>query len=151
MSRELRFSRLRFSYQLIGKFGCMLHNLLLARNLFVLHQDFTITDNGIDTTAVCCIHEIGDKVMIRGKSRDIQIDQTEIRQIAFGNPSGFQPDSAALNISPAGIASGSFRQALPKSEASFIASIISRLLEEEQPSVPKATVTPAFRISQNLN
>lgn len=85
MSRELRFSRLRFSYQLIGKFGCMLHNLLLARNLFVLHQDFTITDNGIDTTAVCCIHEIGDKVMIRGKSRDIQIDQTEIRQIAFGS------------------------------------------------------------------
>ena len=135
----------------------MLHNLLLARNLFVLHQDFTITDNGIDTTAVCCIHEIGDKVMIRGKSRNIQIDQTEIRQIAFGNPSAFSPIAeapasvAAWNISPAGIASGSFRQALPKSEASFIASIISRLLEEEQPSVPKATVTPAFRISQNLN
>lgn len=98
MSRELRFSRLRFSYQLIGKFGCMLHNLLLARNLFVLHQDFTITDNGIDTTAVCCIHEIGDKVMIRGKSRDIQIDQTEIRQIAFGNPSGFQSDSQSTGF-----------------------------------------------------
>ena len=131
----------------------MLHNLLLARNLFVLHQDFTITDNGIDTTAVCCIHEIGDKVMIRGKSRNIQIDQTEIRQIAFGNPSGFQSDSQSTGFRRRleYFTSWNRRQALPKSEASFIASIISRLLEEEQPSVPKATVTPAFRISQNLN
>ena len=83
----------------------MLHNLLLARNLFVLHQDFTITDNGIDTTAVCCIHEIGDKVMIRGKSRDIQIDQTEIRQIASAIRPAFSPIAkapasvAAWNIS----------------------------------------------------
>ena len=57
---------------------------------------------------------------------------------------------AACSISFAVKASGSFRQAFPNREASFIASIISKLLEEEQPSVPNPTVIPNWRISLNL-
>ena len=56
---------------------------------------------------------------------------------------------AVRNISSAVSTSGSFRHTLPKSEASFIASIISRLFDEEQPSVPKPTRTPCRRISLN--
>ena len=53
-------------------------------------------------------------------------------------------------MSAALVAVGLNRQALPRSEASFIAMTISRLLDEEQPSVPIPSRMPRFFISSYL-
>ena len=64
----------------------------------MLHQNFTITNDGIHTTAIRRIDQIGDKVEIGRKGRLTQIDQTKIGPLALLNLTRFQSEQRSANF-----------------------------------------------------
>ena len=47
----------------------------------MFHQDTSVTDHGVDATAIGGIDQVGDGVEVGGEGRLLQIDQTEIRLV----------------------------------------------------------------------